>query len=337
MAVPVKTGIATGAVFGSHTVDASALLTANVTALSIDQVDTAGGDFVEITVDANGLSATGVTFGGTAARSFVGLSATKVLAEAPAKTAGLHAVQVTTSGGGGTTMNVEAWSPAELSLTGFWDRGNYQDVAMGTWPGRPSAGTSGGRNLTQATAAFRPAEVNLEPDFDGVDDLIVGDTMANLVAASAGTVCVLFAPDVEGPVTGLTAPYSADGLVNDVSGAGFHLGYALVSSVQSVQSGYHDGVSWNSVAVAAQTGRLHLAQTRWNGTTLELRVNGGAWSNVARGPLTIAGSMQVGKNYDPGTFLDGRVRAVLISNTILTDALLDKMVKWARNSRGLEA
>jgi hypothetical protein len=50
----------------------------------------------------------------------------------------------TTFGG----IQASSFNPATLSLTGWWSAGNY---VSGTYTGSASAGTSGGRNLTEAT------------------------------------------------------------------------------------------------------------------------------------------------------------------------------------------
>ena len=224
-----------------------------------------------------------------------------------------------------------AYDPAVLALTGWW-RASF---AASPWVGTASAGASGSRDLTEAvTPPAVGAPLNsLDPaDFDGTNDKIVAAGITdNYVNGNAGSVWILFNARTGVAAPGAAAPYATDGLFNDLVGAGLNIGF----STAGFQAGFYDLVSWDSAIVAASTGAWHLGQAKWDGSTIKARVDSSAWASVARGNLNIGGVLQVGKNFDPGTFFDGLVADVGVIDAVLSDSGFDDIKEYVNDRYAL--
>jgi len=312
-----------------------------VSAIDLDLGDTQGGELRTLT-GTNFTGTTGVTVGGTAVVSFSVISATELLIVMPAHAAGAsQSILVTTPGGTNAANTLyEFWSPAELTLTGYWDRGNYQDVTEGTWPGRASAGSSGGRNLIQATAANQPAEVGLEPSFDGVDDKLTTGALvpADFFGAdpsNAGSIAWLTRFDNAVADGGTAAPYGTPG-VQDVAGAGLALGYGDAG----FRAGFYDNTTWDSVVIASPVGTMRLCLMRWDGATCEASLDGGAtWSSTPQNGMSTSGASPiiVGANWASVTFQQGLTRMLCFTNTTISNPNAALLYRWAKACRGLES
>jgi hypothetical protein len=322
---------------GVASISAGSALAANVTVLSIDQADTAGGDFVEIT-GTNFTGVISVTYGGTAATSYVVINSTTIYAVLPAKAAGTYAVAVTNASGSGTTQNLEAWGPQLMALTGFWDRvrAGY-DAFGGSWAGNASAGSSTGRDLTQGTFGNTPAENNLEPDCDGVNDRLVSAVTATTFwSTSAWMIAAIVEPMAAGTANA-GAPYNETGIVADTDSGYFQLTY----STAGLRISQYDTIAtvWKQTVVAAASGAYHLAIGWFDGVNLQLEVDGIAGTPVASNNTGNPGAngINVGCNYNETAFLQGKIRSVLLMNVAPSGTERAKLLKWARNSRGLAA
>ncbi len=219
------------------------------------------------------------------------------------------------------------YDPAVLDLTGF-----QREYAGAPWNGTASVGTSGTHSFTHATTpATVGANLNGHPtaDFDGVDDLLVANAIeSTFITANAWSFwCLLYARTVIA-APGATAPYATDGLLNDLAGSAFQMG---ISSA-GFQAGYYDLSTWNSAIVACATGGWHLCQARGDGTKVEARVDSSGWSNVARNVVNVAGTLQIGKNYNAATFFDGLIADMGVSKLVLNDATFDNIKSYC-NSR----
>lgn len=300
---------------------------ANVLASSSDQHSTAGGDVTILTVDANGLAATGVTYGGTAA-AFVALDATHILCVVPAKAAGSHAWQVTTPEGAGTTLSVEAWSPAEESLTAAAWAGNYQDTAHGTWAGRASAGASSGRDFVQSTAANRPIEVGLAPKFDGTNDhLTLAVDRATLLGGSGWSASF----DVEIPELGADGGNFANQTL--FSETGQYVALELFSNGARVLQYNAAGTVVTSATATGLTPGRHVIDAKWTGTEIAVRIDGGTWATAAQTEIGGTGTFVLGSNYNgSGGFLRGLLRHAIFADSVFSDTVFDKIGKWVVNT-----
>jgi hypothetical protein len=287
--------------------------------------DTLGGELLTI-IGTNFTGATAVSIGGTAAVGFSVLSTTEIIAIAPAHAAGAAQSILVTAPGGTSAANTlyEFWSPAVLALTGFWERGDY-DAQTATWTARASAGTSGGRNLTQATAANVPSETNLEPIFDGVNDTLApGLPTSSFFAANAFS--MLFVATFQSA----QVPVNADGdpwLIADTSD------YMSVSyTTEGVRAFIFPAQRTAGVALAP--GTKACVQVNYDGATLKCRVNGGGWQTVAAANVAALAAQAVVGGHT-GAFLNGAMSAVAFSNASQADALHDKSLAWAQARHGV--
>lgn len=86
-------------------------------------------------------------------------------------------------------------------------------------------------------------------------------------------------------------------------------------------------------------GAWHFAQFQWNGTNLRIRIDGGAWTEVAAGNASFLtpGSVQIGYPYGGPTHarLDAKIAAIYAANTALSDADLDNLRAYLNYKFGL--
>ncbi len=218
---------------------------------------------------------------------------------------------------------------ATLSLTGFW-RASY---AASPWVGVPSAGSSGSRDLSEATnPPSAGAAINgLTPaDFDGTNDVLTNATqMGTLLSASAWSCWALV--NIDAINTNNTDVWLNDPIFND-SGAfwGIHL-----KSGGTVHAYQWDGAA-KSVSETIATGAWALVQAKYDGTNLRLRVNGGSWQSVAAGNIaTTTGTLRVGLTPTAGHAFDGRMADLGIANTAFSDATFDDLKSYINARYGL--
>ena len=301
-----------------------------ISSIDIALSDPRGGDLRTLlgtTLD----TATAVSIDGTPVTAFAAISATEMIVVMPALAADASRTLTVTGPGGAGTIEVEYYSPASEALTGYWERGNY-DAQLGTWPGLASAGASGGRDLTQSTAGYRPSETNLEPVFDGVDDRL-GSSLAvdSFVAGGAGTVFVVYEP------ASLAA--AADNPYDDPALVGIAGQYGLLQvNTDGARASLYDG-AYRQATITAPAGTMHAATLKWNGTNGYLSVDGSAFTSFTCSTVLLlsGGALRIGANWDASKKFNGAIRAIALIDTALSDATCAKLLLWARSSHGVAA
>lgn len=199
--------------------------------------------------------------------------------------------------------------PATLALTGWWPA-SYSGAP---WSDTVSAGTSGARDLETTTldpdvgtavngytpAAFTPG------NFDSLTTNLSSNTA--FIGAS-GTIFVLFYANSAPAPSG--SDYGDGTFLSDLTNAETTFGF----TTSGICAAIYDG-AYNRVDVACSTGAWHLAQFRWNGTTLEARVDNGTWSSVACGSYTpvTPSAFRVGVTYLSG-YYDGSILEILTAD-----------------------
>ena len=223
------------------------------------------------------------------------------------------------------------FDPATLTLTGWW-RGNFTGSP---WTPTASAGTSGANgNFAEATNppatgaalnGFTPA------DFDGTNDIITGaNPMSSFVTGGAGSIAVLFNADTAAAPGG--GVYDDEPLFCDDT-ANIAIGF----NTSGVRGGFYDsGASWKmTTEVACATAGWHLAQMKWDGANIYVRVDSGAWTSVAAANFfTTTGLPRLGKNYNTALF-DGRIEEVITAATALSDANFNNLIVYVNARYGL--
>jgi hypothetical protein len=224
---------------------------------------------------------------------------------------------------------------AALPLSGWW-RGSY---VGSPWTASASAGSSAANgDLSEATnppaigtalGGFTPAS------FDGTNDEISSSSLLDaFVAGGTGSALVLFLATQASAAAPAGQPYDDPGLVVQ-SGGGTTWGVNY--STAGVRVGFYDG-AWQDLAVAAAVGVYHLAQVKWDGASLWLRVDSGSWSSLAAGacnPSAAGGVVTLGRNYSSAAFFQGRILETVFANAVLDDATFDKAKDYVNARYGL--
>lgn len=336
--VVVQTSGGTATLAGGFTY--GALPAPSISALNYYQGQPEGGGKPIVIIGSGFTDATVVDFGGSSA-TFVVDSDTKITAALPAHAAGSVSVTVTGPGGTSAAASFEYWSPAQLTLTGWWRADSTTGYALaagtGTFLAKASAGTSGAAgNLTEGTnppAVGAALEGHAPPDFDGTNDVLQSSTdWGSLVSGTDGTVLVLFNADTAAAPA--TAAYDDRPLVCD-DNFGFNLGF----SSGGVCPAFYDG-GWKPAApsrVACSTGAWHLAKCRWSGGTLGWGVDSGAMTTTAVGALqTFAGcKLTLGRVQISSTLrFDGRIAELITSSSAIADADITKVRNYCAQRYG---
>lgn len=219
------------------------------------------------------------------------------------------------------------FDPTTLSLS-LYVRAAYTGSP---WTGVASAGGSSGRNLTEASNP--PTATSGYADFDGTDDtLAAGVTNATLFGSSGSFFALVWVDAAPAPAA---SNYDRGTIFTDPTNAETTFGVSTSGFEVSVLD---DTVSYVSPATpkACSTGAWHLVQAKWDGSNLKTRVDSGAWSSDACGPMTTlsASNPNVGKTYS-GAFFDGRIRELGCSTTALSDADFTNLVSYMNTTYGL--
>lgn len=218
--------------------------------------------------------------------------------------------------GGGSAP---AFDPATLSLSGYWEA----PYTGSPWVGLTSAGTSLGKDLAEGTNP--PTAVDGEADFDGTNDQLVGAAMSNFITDAAYSGWALV--NVDAIATDSTpVPFDNDAIVSDSSSRWFvYLRSSGLVGLQHQQSTTADRII---VTTTFSTGAKKLVQWRYDGVNIQIRVNDGAWQSTAAASLLtdgMAGAFNVGRNYNAGRLLNGKMHALATSKVCLTDEQFDNV------------
>lgn len=213
-----------------------------------------------------------------------------------------------------------ARNPGELVLSGWW----RPHFAPTSWIGSPSQGLSNARNI-DTLGAYPSAGTALNGytpfSFDGATTYIqsAATTWADLIEptlSDTGTISILFYG--RNPPAPAGAPYDNPAFVTDTGGS-FGIGW----TTSGVVGWHYDGtaLTYTPITEAASANAWHLVQMRWNATTLEIRVDSGAWQSLAvdsaNQPTT--GFLKVGANYTSAAFLDASIMEIAFKITMITD------------------
>lgn len=227
------------------------------------------------------------------------------------------------------------FSIASLSLTGYWEDASYSLSTGGIWLGSASAGASNGRNLSEVTNFPAKTGVGLSgyPDFDGTNDKLESAlTLNDFFSVSGWSAWVLFYADTAPSDAGATQRYNNAQFFGGANYATICMGFST--------AGVHllGGAVGTERVVACGTGGWHLAQGRYDGTNLELRVDSGAWSSVAAGatnPTFMTDTLRFGANYALNNFIDGKQRNMGFAASALSYAQFDNVKASLNAATGL--
>lgn len=226
-----------------------------------------------------------------------------------------------------------AIDPTTLNFTGLWFSENYNGTSQVT--GTASAGTSSGDTLDEGTnAPGVGAAINGYDtiDFDGANDrLTTSGTGGDYFNASSGSAIFVVNIDAIDSDVADAAAYLNDALFEDTNGL---VGLFLRQTGPTLQAYFDDSTATIYVATCAfATGQLQVAQMRWNGTHVEVRVGKNAWTAVTNGTGALYSTfstalIRIGAQAGGVNFTNGRFAMVGFSDERFDDATCDALVDF---------
>lgn len=237
-----------------------------------------------------------------------------------------------TLGAGGRAIKKRgaSFDPSTLALTGWW-RSNYS--------GSPWNDDSGNtRTLEQSNAGFRPvtgAPVNgyVPALFDASDDYMNTVAVANNVFMSSTASSGWFLINSLG-VPASVGVYQDGNLLTDSVNAETTFGHVDVSGTPKFIIALYAG-AYIRLEVAMGTGAWHIAQWKHDGVNMFARVDSGNWSSTACGTLSFLtpSAFTMSVSYSAALKMNGSVIDVGITNTVISDANFDNLVREYANGR----
>ena len=219
--------------------------------------------------------------------------------------------------------------PSALALTGWW-RAPYSGAP---WAGTPSAGASGGRDMSDVgSAPGVGASVNgyAPPLFVGASSNSLASAVNNDVyfGGTGSLFCLFYANTAPAPSG---AAYGDGTFFTDPTNAETTFGFTSSGICGCIYDG-----TYTRIDLACGTGAWHLAQLTFDGTNLNARVDGGAWSSVACGAYTpvTPGSVMMGRSYAALHF-DGRILELGVASYALGTTELDGVRSYINARYGL--
>lgn len=216
--------------------------------------------------------------------------------------------------GRASKMASSVLDPTTLSLSGYW-RGSY---AGSPWVGTASAGSSGGRNLTEATnAPSVGAALNslASADYDGTDDQLAASGVVASDLIATGGYRVSFLAEFDALPAPAGAVYSNPSVIMDTGTGNF----GVVVNNAGVHAYHSDGsFKTASSAAAISTGTKYAIDVVYDGTNITVSVNGTAGTPVAAGnAVSITGAVSFGRNVFNDARLNGRIWDLYTAQTDL--------------------
>jgi hypothetical protein len=214
------------------------------------------------------------------------------------------------TGAGGGNASLRAFLGTECTL--LCDERGQTDSGAGkltAWanqidPANPLVqSTDGNRPATGQTIAGFPA-----PDFDGVDDYMIGLAISSYISQTLGWhAFAIVRPDTHDATDG--SFYDEDLIWGDATG---YVGESLALS--GAHAGHFDASTKQTAYQAISDSAVSIIESSWNATTISHRLNAGATVTVASGtPDVVTGLLRLGSRGAAGKF-DGRMAFIAICN-----------------------
>lgn len=229
----------------------------------------------------------------------------------------------------GTGAAGAVFDPATLPLT-MWLRASYTGSP---WGGAASTGASGANAASAGIAPAVGSAVNgLTPaDFNGTTHYLQTAAFSETNFPLAGYAgAVLFRADTLAAPSGTV--YGDPSLLSDA------YGFTVGISTSGLAISHFDG-AWQTDRLAGVSATTWtLGQFRYNGTSLFLRINGGAWSAgkaaATRGIVAATYKTDIGFFTGASVYLDGQMLEA-IGAAALSDAQFDNYRSYLNNRYGV--
>lgn len=204
-------------------------------------------------------------------------------------------------------MSAQTWTggafPNSLPLGGWWEA----DFAASPWVGQNSSGGSGGRNLAEATNPPNTGAIGgrTGANFDGTNDrLVSANNLSTFIAAAAYSVEIVFSAD--------TAP-AASSPNGRLLSHGPSTAWGVDFNTNGIVVYHNDSGGVKTTTKACATGGIHHASIWYDGTNVNVVVDGGTAATTAAGSISgLSSVMRVG-NDSTSLFYDGRIAALLMA------------------------
>lgn len=300
----------------------------SISSLNYTQGDPLGGGQSIVITGTNLLGSTNVHIGGNDVAPS-GSTSTTCTFSLPAHVAAVVSdVQVTTPGGASGTTSFEYWSPASLSLSGWW-KANF---ASAPWAGNASAGASSGRNLTTngADPTTGTTQGGFTPPAFASQNLVSAVNNNTYFGGNGSLYSLFFATAAPAPVG---TAYGDGNIFSNSSNAETEFGFTSSGIGACVLD---SSVTYQRINVGCGTGAWHLAQFKFDGTNLKARVDNGSWSSIACTAYTpvTPGGVKVGTSFGASNFA-GRILELAPSTTVVSDANFDKIRLYCNQRYGV--
>lgn len=210
---------------------------------------------------------------------------------------------------------------AVLPLTMYFDSSTY---AVGTWTGKASAGTSGGRNAT--TAGANPT---VGANLNGIPTVAFAHASAQYLNFSYALSTVFTAGAWSWWCLCNQTAAAIGSLFGDQVDGYVDIGTTAIPQFNPLQ--FNGG--YFGPAVASFTSQWQLVQAKYDGTNLKARVNSSAWSSVAVGNIgSLIRQCRIGANYNTLNTFDGLMASMGAAQVAFSDAQFNA-IKAALNTR----
>ena len=309
-----------------------------LTGLSVTIGDIDGGYTLVATGTNFVVGGTSFSFGGTPASAVTVTDAMHATVTVPAHattSGGTLSVTATTSGGTTGAQPFEYFSPAQLTLSGWW-RG-YSGSAP--WAGTASGGTSGSHSLTTAGADPTGGTLNGHgtATFNGSTEYLTSSlTIATLFHTTGGAISdagflFLLFKATAAVAGGTGTPYSWPAVATS--------GASIIASFAS--DGFHFSLyngGYNEVIDACATGAYHAGQMEWDGVSVgEARLDNGSWSALGVDEMnnTTSDTLMVGANFAAAAFFTGAIVEIITAPSSLGHTTADKIRAYINTRYGV--
>ena len=225
------------------------------------------------------------------------------------------------------------WTPAQISTALWLDAADAPTITLNaTTVSQWNDKSGNGRNVSQANSSLQPLYtlgglngLNIA-DFDGANDVLNGLPMSNFVTNNSYSAFVV-------GLARTIATNDGNGYSNEAfyGDAGGYISMYLRSS--NLIGAYNwDGA--NKVATNAYTpNTVVIGYSELSSGSIRIRTNGGSeTATVSSNTASLAGTIQIGRNFNSNTFcLDGKIAEVIFTNAALSTTnrqLIEGYLAW---------
>ena len=212
------------------------------------------------------------------------------------------------------------WTPTQIPTALWLDASDASTITLnGTTISQWNDKSGNSRNVSQANSALQPFYtlnglngLNIA-DFDGADDVLNGLAISNFVTNNSYSAFVV-------GLARTIATNDGEGYLNEAfyGDAGGYIAMYLRSS--NLIGAYNwDGA--NKVATNAYTpNTVVIGYSELSSGSIRIRTNGGSeTATVSSNTASLAGAIQIGRNFNSNTFcLDGKIAEVIFTNAALS-------------------